>query len=274
MIRTSPFAKLVSAVLFAAVCAYALAYFARLIEDGRKVVLTEMTAADSIALEGIALRSEQPVCPEGEPVFFCESGERAAAGQVVAERNGERIVADESAIFFKDCDGYEYLSVTEEAFSPELLEKLLCAEKHDTAAGRLVKGRTWYFAAVADAEIVDCGEVKIKLENSDEKINASVVRAFPNGRGKTAALLKIRIGKNEFLSLRRCRGEIILKEVTGLAVPTNAVIEEGGKTFVNKCTLTGEIPCPVDIIYRSEDFFIISPTDELYPGAKVKMHNA
>ena len=274
MIRTSLFAKLVSAVLFAAVCAYALAYFARLIEDGRKVVLTEATAADSIALEGIALRSEQPVCPEGEPVFFCESGERAAAGQVIAEQNGERIVTDESAIFFEDCDGYEYLTITEEEFSPELLEKLLSAEKHDTAAGRLIKGRTWYFAALADTEEIGCGVVRVKLEGSDERISASIVRACPDGRGKTAVLLKIRIGKSEFLSLRRCRGEIILKEVAGLAVPTNAVIEEDGKTFVNKCTLTGESSCPVDILYRSEDFVIISPTDELYPGAKVKMHNA
>ena len=270
MIRTSPFAKLVSAVLFAAVCAYALAYLARLIEDGRKIALTEMTAADSIALDGIALRSEQPVCPEGEPVFFCESGERAAAGQVIAERNGEKIVTDESAIFFENCDGYEYLSVTEEEFSPDVLEKLLSAEKHDTAAARLIKGRTWYFAAFADTEDIRCGEVKVKLEGSDERINASVVRAFPDGKGKTAVLLKIRVGKNEFLSLRRCRGEIILHEVTGLAVPANAVMEEDGKTFVNKCTLTGESSCPVDILYKNEEFFIIKPTDELFAGAKIK----
>ena len=270
MLRPTPFAKLVSAVLFAAVCAYALAFFARFIENSRQAVLTEMTVTDSIALEGVALRSEQPVCLEGEPVLCCKSGERIAAGQVFAERDGERLAAGESALFFENCDGYEYLSVSAEEFSPDRLDELLHAEKHDTAAGRLVKGRTWYFAAAADTENIRCGEVRIKFEGFDEKINASLVRACPDGEGRTAVLLKLRIGKNEYLSLRRCRGAIILNEITGLAVPINAVTEEDGEYSVIRRGLTGEISCPVDILYKNEEFVIIKPTEELFAGAKIK----
>ncbi len=272
MFRSSPFAKLVSAVLFAAVCAYALAYFAQIIEDSQYEPLTERTVTDSIAFEGIALRSEQTVCLEGEPVFFCESGERLAARQIVAECGGKSVLSPASAIFFNNCDGYEYLTVREEEFSPDTLRALLCSEKRDeTAVGRLVKGRTWYFAAAADAQNIPCGEVKVKFEDSDESINASLIRSCPDGEGKTAILLKIQLGKNEYLSLRRCRGEIIRNEYTGLEVPTDAVAEEDGMCYVCKFTVKGEKTCPVEILYKCEDFFLISPTDELYSGAKVIM---
>ena len=236
-------------------------------------MLVEKTVTDSIAFEGIALRSEQPFCLEGEPVFFCRSGERVAARQIVAECGGKSVLSPVSAIFFNNCDGYEYLTVREEEFSPDTLRALLCAEKRDeTAVGRLVKGRIWYFAAAADAQNIPCGEVKVKFEGSDESINASLIRSCPDGEGKTAILLKIRIGKNEYLSLRRCRGEIVQNEITGLAVPINTVTEDSdGKNFVIKRTVTGESSCPVDILYKNEEFFIISPTDELFAGAKIKM---
>ena len=273
MIRTSPFAKLVSAVLFTAVCAYALAHLMQFAENGRTEILTEKTVTDSITLEGIALRSEQPVCLEGEPVFFCKSGKRVAAKHVIAKCGGNDLISSESALFFDNCDGYEYLSISEETFSPERLRELLCAEKqNETAVGRLVTGRNWYFAATADAQSIPCGESKVKFDGSDEAVNASLVRSCPDGEGKTAILLKIRIGKNEYLSLRRCGGEIIRKEITGLAVSKKAVSEDsGGNTFVIKRTVKGESSCPVDIIYNGEDFFLIKPTDELYNGAKVKI---
>ena len=277
MVRTSAFAKLVSAVLFAAVCAYLLAHFAQVLDDSRRAVLTEKTVTDSIALEGIALRSEQTVCLEGEPVLFCENGERLAAGQIFAEQNGESLISDASAIFFGSCDGYEYLAPNEDGFSAECLNKLLAAERRgDSAAGRLVKGRTWYFAAVAEAKDVACGEVTVKFGDLNEKISCTLVRSCPDGKGKTAVLLKIRIGKNEYLSLRRCRGEIILKETTGLAVPVGAVAEENGNYFVIRLTAAGEKVCPAEILYKNEDFFLIRPTEELYSGAKVKikMQNA
>ena len=260
-------------MLFAAVCAYAMAHFAQFLENSRYEVLAEKTVTDSIALDGIALRTEQSVCLEGEPMLLCESGERVAAKQNFAECGGERIAGDESAIFFKNCDGYEYLSVTEDTFSPDRLNELLSAEKHDEAAvGRLVKGRNWYFAAAADAQDIPCGTVAVKFEGFDERIEAALVRSCPDGKEKSAVLLKLRIGKNEYLSLRRCRGEIIQNEITGLAVPKAAVIRAGeGNASVLRRTPAGEKSCPVDILYENENYFLIKPTDELYAGAKIKM---
>ena len=271
MRQASPFGKLLSAVLFTAVCLYVLAYLSEAVKTRRSDMLTEKTVVDGIGLEGIALRFEQTICLEGEPMLFCKNGERVAAGQVFAECNGESAVSSQSAIFFENCDGYEYLSPAED-FSPETLEKLLRAEKLDEkAAGRLVKGRIWFFAAYADEENVPCGTYRLRLDGFDEKLDCALVRSVSDGKGKTAVLLKMRIGKEEYLSLRRCSGELIRNEYTGLEVPADAVTKDGdGNCFVIRFTAAGEKVCPVDIIYESEEFFLIKPTDELFAGAKVK----
>jgi len=257
--QASRFSKLVSAVLFAAVCAYALAHLSEYVQNGRFFSLSEKTVTDSIALEGIALRSEQLLASEGEQVLSFENGKRIAA-------DGSR----ESAIFFEDTDGYEYLKADEETFSPAKLDEFLSSEKRETdAAGRFIEKRTWYFAAYAEDDI-SCGEYKIRFDGFDEKQDCAVVKSLPAPEGKTAVLIRLRIGKNGYLHLRRCRGEIIRNEYSGLEVPVNAVSrDDDGNYFVNKLTAAGEKPCPVEIIYIGEDFYLINPTDELYAGARV-----
>lgn len=257
--QASHFSKLVSAVLFAAVCAYALANLSEYVKNCGYYELNEKTIAEKTALEGIALRSEQLAASEREAVLSIADGERTAADG----RHG-------SAIFFESCDGFEYLTVDEETFSPARLDELLSSERRDEdPAGRLVGKRVWYFAAYADEEI-PCGEYKIRFEGFDEKLDCAAVKSIPATDGKTAVLVKIRIGKNEYLSLRRCRGEIIKNEYTGLEVPVNAVkLDDDGNYSVNKLTAAGEKPCPVEIIYKSDSFCLIKPTEDLYAGARV-----
>lgn len=280
MRQLPPFARLVSAVLFAAVCAYAAAALFTLFERSASETLIEARAEDTVSLDGIALRFEQAVCSERGAPFSAENGERVAANQPLVLSDGAYLESPCSAVFFDGCDGYEALSVTEDAFSAECLNALFRAL--DTPAvpekssgkllGRIVKERKWYFAAWADCAALDTGRYVIRFDGFEDRLDCAVVRSFPDADGKTAVLIRLPIGKNEYLSLRRCSAEIILHEYAGLKVSQSAALcDDGGtKCTVKKITAAGEKDCAADIIYRGDGFFIISPTDELFAGAKVK----
>ena len=279
MQQLSPFARLVSAVLFAAVCAYTAADLFSLFENGRTETLREITAAENIRLDGIALRSEQLICAEREAPLSVGSGVRIAAGQNLAAPGGEAVESPCSAVFMDSRDGYEALSITEDEFSPDRLNELLALYERGggTASGaghvlgRIVKGRKWYFAAWADCGELERGQYAIRFDGFEEKLDCAVVRAFPDGAGRTAVLVRLPIGKNEYLSLRRSGAEIITKEYSGLKISENALSRDGnGGYTVKKITAAGEKDCAADIIYKGGGFYIIAPTDELFPGVKVK----
>ena len=279
MQQLSPFARVVSAVLFAAVCAYTAADLFSLFEDGRTETLREITVAENIRLDGIALRSEQLICSEREAPLSVESGVRVAAGQNLAGPGGEAVESPCSAVFFDSRDGYEALSMTEDEFSPDRLNELLALYERGGGTlsgtghvlGRIVKDRKWYFAAWADCEGLERGQYAIRFDGFEEKLDCTVVRAFPDGAGRTAVLVRLPIGKNEYLSLRRSVAEIITKEYSGLKISETALScgGDGGYT-AKKITAAGEKNCAADIIYEGDGFFIIAPTDELFPGVKVK----
>ena len=142
MQQLSPFARLVSAVLFAAVCAYTAADMFSLFENGRTETLREITAAENIRLDGIALRSEQLICAEREAALSVGSGVRVAAGQNLAAPGGEAVESPCSAVFMDSRDGYEALSITEDEFSPDRLNELLALYEQgggtDSGAGHVL----------------------------------------------------------------------------------------------------------------------------------------
>lgn len=264
----SVYAKLLSVVSFLALCAYLLSHMSLLLEGG-SLVLESVSVRESIDFEGIALRSEQVLCSERELKSVRTSGERIAAGGIVAMSDGWELRSPVSALFFEDTDGYEYLTPPEsisEAILDELLNALPRKEEH--CIGRLVTGRDWFIAAAAGTDESLREQCSVYMDG--EELSARIVSSAPAEGGKTALLLKLKGGKSGFFSLRRCKGEIIEKEIRGFMVPQSAVgTDEDGKNFVNILSAAGKERAAAEILYIKDGSCLIAPSEELREGVRI-----
>ena len=216
MRRDAAFTGLVVSVLFAAVCAYVLAHFsagggtlAARVPDGDtgRAVSARST---QIMLTGVAVRRESVVSGSSSAAWSAEDGKRLPAGGAAAVfASGDVAQAARSAVFCADTDGYEYLSPSAlEDFSADAVEALLASEprEYPGAAGRLVEGFEWYYAALADsgAGTLECGEYELTFDGADASpVTARLIAADFSG-AKTALLFRITAQDAALLHLRFC----------------------------------------------------------------------
>ncbi len=216
MRRDAAFTGLVVSVLFAAVCAYVLAHFsagggtlAVYAPDGDtgRAVSARST---QIMLTGVAVRRESVVSGSSSAAWSAEDGKRLPAGGAAAVfASGDVAQAARSAVFCADTDGYEYLSPSAlEDFSADAVEALLASEprEYPGAAGRLVEGFEWYYAALADsgAKALECREYELTFDGADASpVTARLIAADSSG-AKTALLFRITAQDAALLHLRFC----------------------------------------------------------------------
>ena len=223
MRRDAAFTGLVVSVLFAAVCAYVLAHFsagggtlAARVPDGDtgRAVSARST---QIMLTGVAVRRESVVSGSSSAAWSAEDGKRLPAGGAAAVfASGDVAQAARSAVFCADTDGYEYLSPSAlEDFSADAVEALLASEprEYPGAAGRLVEGFEWYYAALADsgAKALECGEYELTFDGADASpVTARLIAADSAGT-KTALLFRITAQDAALLHLRFCSAALTLR---------------------------------------------------------------
>ena len=223
MRRDAAFTGLVVSVLFAAVCAYVLAHFsagggtlAARVPDGDtgRAVSARST---QIMLTGVAVRRESVVSGSSSAAWSAEDGKRLPAGGAAAVfASGDVAQAARSAVFCADTDGYEYLSPSAlEDFSADAVEALLASEprEYPGAAGRLVEGFEWYYAALADsgAGTLECGEYELTFDGADASpVTARLIAADSAGT-KTALLFRITAQDAALLHLRFCSAALTLR---------------------------------------------------------------
>lgn len=216
MRRDAAFTGLVVSVLFAAVCAYVLAHFsagggtlAASAPDGDtgRAVSARST---QIMLTGVAVRRESVVSGSSSAAWSAEDGKRLPAGGAAAVfASGDVAQAARSAVFCADTDGYEYLSPSAlEDFSADAVEALLASapREYPGAAGRLVEGFEWYYAALADsgAKALECREYELTFDGADASpVTARLIAADSSGT-KTALLFRITAQDAALLHLRFC----------------------------------------------------------------------
>ena len=216
MRRDAAFTGLVVSVLFAAVCAYVLAHFsagggtlAASAPDGDtgRAVSARSTR---IMLSGVAVRRESVVSGSSSAAWSAEDGKRLPAGGAAAVfASGDVAQAARSAVFCADTDGYEYLSPSAlEDFSADAVEALLASapREYPGAAGRLVEGFEWYYAALADsgAKALECREYELTFDGADASpVTARLIAADSSGT-KTALLFRITAQDAALLHLRFC----------------------------------------------------------------------
>ena len=223
MRRDVAFTGLVVSVLFAAVCAYVLAHFsagggtlAVYAPDGDtgRAVSARST---QIMLTGVAVRRESVVSGSSSAAWSAEDGKRLPAGGAAAVfASGDVAQAARSSVFCADTDGYEYLSPSAlEELSVDTVEALLASEPrvYPGAAGRLVEGFEWYYAALADsgAKALECGEYELTFDGADASpVTARLIAADSSG-AKTALLFRITAQDAALLHLRFCSAALTLR---------------------------------------------------------------
>lgn len=223
---------------------------------------------------GVAVRSEQPVCfDRGVSLTAADARRIPAGGQLGTARDGSTICSSGSAVFFADCDGYEYLC-------PEMLEGLTVESlraildgrpQSGDYDGRLVAGYVWYYAALTDHSDRLCqgGSCRVLFDGFTQPVDAAIIYLSPEAAGKNALLLRLTAGGSDYLSLRRTDARLVFSELSGLAAPTGAVTSDtAGNNFVY--ALTAGLPqrLAVDIIYQDAELSLIS-ADALREGMRV-----
>ena len=259
--------RLIAAVLFLAVSAYAGARLWSSVERSPETqTVRAVTLTDSAELEGIVIRREQ-LCPAGEGLFT--DGERLPAGTVPSVPG--------SALYYRSCDGLESLS-------PELLEGLdvqglqtILAQKPSShqEGGRLVLDYAWYYAALvpADEPVPDSGRCRVLFEGFDLPAEANIMSLSPEETGRRALVLRLTLGGDAYMTLRKCSAKLIFSEYSGLGLPEEAVHrDEDGNNFVYTITAGVVERRPVDILYSDGDLCIAafsSEADGLREGNQV-----
>ena len=242
--------RLIAAVLFLAVCAYVGAKLWSSVERSPETqTVRAVTLTDSAELEGIVIRREQ-LCPAGEGLFT--DGERLGAGTVPSVPG--------SALYYRSCDGLESLSpALLEDLDVQALRALLAQKPSSPEGGRLVLDFAWYYAALVSAgePVPDSGRCRVLFEGFDVPAEAEILSLSAEENGRRALVLRLTLGGDEYMKLRKCKAELIFSEYSGLGLPEGAVqTDEDGNNFVYTTTAGVVERRAVDIIYSEGDMCI------------------
>ncbi len=241
--------------MFLAVCAYCGAALERLLGNGTQTAQACIVwVNESVRAEGLAVRTEQPVCSDTD-ILNAEDGSRLKAGTVLAQKGESLLCTETSSIYFKDCDGYEYLS-------PQILQDLTVSsfcgilscksQPAENAAGRIVTEHIWYYAALCPASApFSVGDgCEILFDGFTQTVPARVTYLSPSENGSKVMVFRLTRGGSQLMKLRFVCADIMLSPLCGLQIPSAAVrCSSDGRTFVD-ILLDGVLePRQVDIIY-------------------------
>ena len=196
----SRFYAALAALLFTAACAwFGAAVFRPLTQAPEQPEAPASSAAIEGRVQGRVLRWEQSL-PEA-PTVSAAPGDRLSAADT----------GSESALFFPDTDGLEYLTPeAAQPLTPEVLDELLAAASQDSeGVGRLVFGRELFAAVFWAGDAVPVpGRCTLTLE-SGERLRACLVSVSADAEGRTALLLRLPLGTNALLTERFFTGLLI-----------------------------------------------------------------
>ena len=204
-----------------------------------------------------------------------------------------QITAPQAGTFSALVDGYETLVSPETAlqFTPSGLRELMdmSPSGEDSAAGKLILSKDWYFAAVVTQEEgerldalpvpngQDSAAVTLRFASDfTQDIPAKVVQVSEAEDGQAVVVLSANRYLEQTTLLRRQTAEIIFDSQSGLRVPKAAVRiqtstqtdkETGETTEINTTgvytVVAGQMEFkPVNILAEGSDFYVVQPAQE------------
>lgn len=197
-----------------------------------------------------------------------------------ANRDTVSIIAQSAGYYSAAADGYETVltpdilsTVTVERFR-ELWESGGAPVAPGTNAGRLIHSSQWYYAVLAEPEVLEHMEegdrLSVHLSDGSRELEMTVLR-ISRGEEQGLLVLTCREGMSEISSLRRLDASVIFHSYTGLRVPKEAVCydEEAGSAGVY-VLVNGKAKWKnVELLYDMGDAYVAnldqSTTDNLWP---------
>ena len=204
-----------------------------------------------------------------------------------------QITAPQAGTFSALVDGYETLVSPETALqlTPSGLRELMdmSPSGEDSAAGKLILSKDWYFAAVVTQEEgerldelpvpsgQDYATVTLRFASDFTRdIPAKVVQVSEAEDGQAVVVLSANRYLEQTTLLRRQTAEIIFDSQSGLRVPKAAVRiqtstqtdkETGETTEINTTgvytVVAGQMEFkPVNILAEGSDFYVVEPAQE------------
>lgn len=259
-----------AALVFLAVCAYTAAAVYSRVEQPEIETVALAHIQDSARLEGIALRREQGLSLSWGTRLFARDSRRLAAGEALGrDLMGQTLYSPCSAVFFSDCDGFEYLDPGDiDPANVSALEELLDSKGGERSDSRLVTDTAWYFWALVSSNepIPGSGSCTVQFDGMEESVNAHIVSLSESQNGKRALLLRLTQGGSEYLSLRKTGAKLLFSQHSGLYISQQALGREAdGTEFVYILSAGVAEKKPVEIIYTGSGFSLAAVDPS--PGA-------
>lgn len=197
----------VAAVLFLTACAYlGAALYERVEPLPPSPEPSPAAVRDYALLQGIAVRTEQSFSSGGD-VSGLENAGRIPCGALCGD-----VVAESSAVYFSETDGYEFLSPEMlDGLTAEGLAELLAMPPEERGDFRLVYGRDWYIAAFSDKPLPGSGWYRFYPDGQSGYYSAELVSAFSDSGGDTVVLLRLTAGDEAALTLRQVTGKLLIR---------------------------------------------------------------
>lgn len=192
---------LLSALLFAAACAYLGAALYGALQRPRPVPAPAENAGAGARLQGIILRHEETLSP-------------AMALQLSGEEE-KRLPAKDSlagGTLLPRSDGYEYLS-PEDGFelSPGKLDALLAAQPEPGRGPKLVYGFEQYYAAFYEGDASPApGPCRLRFQGMEETFRGEIISVSAEN-SRCAVLIRLTADQSK-ITFRRTEAELIYSD--------------------------------------------------------------
>ena len=162
-------------------------------------------------------------------------------------------------------DGYESVLTPAalETLTPAQFEALTPTAVSGTA-GKLIRGETWYYAAVVSeadaARFREGAGYELAISGADAPLPVVVQSVGRAQEGRCLIVLRGDRYLSAVTMLRAQSAELILESYTGLRIPKNALrIGEDGRSGVYCRIGLQSYFKPVELIYQGEDYCLVRP---------------
>jgi len=133
----------------------------------------------------------------------------------------------------------------------------------DGVLGKMLDGFTWFYVTMMDNDqIKDLDpkkSLRIRFNQSDDRtVNATVRKIIPAQDGQNIVILQSADYMGDISLMRHQYADIIIKDVSGLRVPKNALrVNDQGEQGVYCLTGTQAVFRKVEILFQKENYVLV-----------------
>ena len=223
---------------------------------------------DAFNLKALVLKQHylfQPAEVVGEEMTRINSqvNQLKASGSDVISR----VYAPMSGFFQSYVDGLENTLTpgTVDMITPEQYAQAVQAKPKsiDGVLGKMLDGFTWFYVTMMDNDqIKDLDpkkSLRIRFNQSDDRtVNATVRKIIPAQDGQNIVILQSADYMGDISLMRHQYADIIIKDVSGLRVPKNALrVNDQGEQGVYCLTGTQAVFRKVEILFQKENYVLV-----------------